>query len=119
MKTAKFEVLLPTALQGASSPIDLSSMNGAAPIWFQFGGTFNASYKPEISTDDGTTWVDATKLFFDQAAQTALAADVSTDASVMTKQNLPLLRFRCTAFVSASATDVPRVMVKGQDSRSV
>lgn len=117
MKKATLQIPLPVSTvspNNVSSPVDLMSAHPAAPIWLQFDGTFVGAYKPEVSVDGGTTWVDATKLFTDVVAQTVLAADVSTDAAIMTKSNLPLLRFRCTAYTSGT----PVVNAQYTDSRS-
>lgn len=103
----------------SSVPADFSTLYGPSPIFFVFLGTFVASYKPEVSVD-GSHWVDGTKFFYDLSTETQLAADVSaTGTQIYTKQNIPFVRFRCTAFTSSGAGDPPRVYATGQDSRSV
>jgi len=84
-------------------------------------GTFVATYLPEVSVD-GISWVDATSFFFNLSTGVVIpGGGITTDLQMYTKQNLPNLRFRCTAFTSAGApgTDAaPHVMIMGQDSRS-
>lgn len=102
----------------SSAPADCSTLYGPSPIFFVFQGTFVATYKPEVSVD-GNHWVDGTKFFFDLSTGVQLAADVAASGtSIYTKQNIPFVRFRCTAFTSSSAVDPPRVYMTGQDSRS-
>lgn len=120
MKKATQQIQLPVSTvspANVSQAYDFMSAHPAGALWFQFTGTFVASYKPEVSIDGGNTWVDATKLFKDVAGQTVLAADISTDATVMVSGTVPLLRFRCTAFTSATGTPVVDVIY--HDSRSV
>lgn len=110
----------PLALPGsASAPNDksqeanLSSLNGAAPVWIQVTGTFTATYVPEVSVD-GNVWVDATKLLYDASTGAVLSGAVTAPKLLYTMQNLPRFRWRCSAFTSAGAV----VTYMGQDSRS-
>jgi len=120
MRTYSQDAALPISASGNNTVSlgDLLSLHGAAPVFFQITGTFSASYVAEVSVD-GATWVDASQVLYDVSTGNVMTSPITAPVILFANAPLPRMRFRCSAFTSASTTVPPRVHVMGQDSRSV